>query len=365
MIFHKFLKYLILIPLFMALTKPIHALAPKQIMRNLGLLPRTVEFNQQKKIFKERKTYIYKNKLSFHPQFNLCTSTTDQTDLQREKLKKYIITTKTIQNNPVALSMLIELVKSYLYLTKKLYLIHGLNLALYKLPALTHSPPEIGAYDNDLAILPTEADKIHIPDSMRHITYIHFVIAPIITPLMTPHERKTFKASLEKLWFKDFLYFHKKPTSWGKEFYHQELSKIHILLDEFEARSLEKFGFTRQQPAYQKAILQEMLKHHWLAYSTVYSCPYPTPAKDPAYDAAFYAEPPVALDNYYYALGLYHRIEILASTRLDQEKLSSMKSYHNFFRNIYQKLRPDKDYWSKYNTLRKQHLAVMRLINAI
>jgi|GEM_PF-4082281 len=334
-----------------------HAIAAKHIMRNLGLLSRTVTAKKEEKPFKERSKYHYNQSFSLHNNFTCFTKTI--TDFDHQILSQWIINKHNMNKNPLLLSLVVETIKAHLYNAAMLYKTQGLNLDSHKLPAKFHTKSEIDAYQNEIAILSTEANTIHIPESIRSVVYIDYVIKPILKNFMTAIEKKYFQYLIGKLWFKDTLIFQKKRTLWHFKQYNSYITMLNKILNRIERRQLKKFNLSRQQRKYRQALLKQLIKHHWISYSAVNSCANVTASPDPAYDSNFFAQPSPTYDNYLMAYGLFNQINTLLRQDTDILKIDIIKKYVNFFQGLYLDPKAHHDYWSKLSKAKILHKYVL------
>lgn len=314
------------------------AIKAKQIMRNIGVQPRTVEKANRAEVNEERSQYVYNNE--FHIHKNILCDTQKVMIFDENRLKKLSINHEKINNDPLLFSVTIDIIKAHLETALWLYQKQGVDDKTQKYALRYHTLQEIGAYDKAIAILPTEVNKVHIPDSLRSVIYIDHVIKPIIKKFMSQKELNAFDTLLSILWFKKALVENKDRSLWHYKAYEKRIYDTYKLLDVVEARFLKRYETSRQNMSFEKKTIDQLMEHHWLSYITVNSCALITPSPDRAYDQSYYNEVEATRDNYLMGLGLLKRIKKLSTVYLGGNMSLYLKDYIIFFEQYYQNVRP-------------------------
>ena len=323
-----------------------HAITSKQIMRNLGVPPRSVTESRRKKFVLDRNDNEILNGFHIHADFEC--NTHQLTDFNPKELSAASYITKEIlQNNPLTFSLVIEIIKAHLEIVLKSYYINGINFNLEKHSIRFHNDDELSFYPEDVAIDPTEQAKIYYPDTLRSAAYVYYVMMPFLKSFMTKNEYTDLEKRMSIISFENVLKKQEKRIIWSYKSYQKHIQNVYSILDKMEARHLEKNNISRNNPEFQKKIIDTLLTNHWATFLALRSCDLITPPIDPAYDTNFYYEPPVSRDNYLTGLGIFERIKKLTRIYLfhnqninPDNRLYALQQYFDFFDGIYKTMNP-------------------------
>lgn len=324
------------------------AVTKKQIMRDLGVLPRSMAKLKIKKIKTDRISTSNHKGFRIHQNFvcgikNIISS--NNFDIQQVSEASFIDIEKL--ENPITFSLAIEIIKAYLQSTLELYKKNGIDFDIQRYNVRFHSDDELYAYPDDVALEPEEQGKIYYPDTLRSAAYTYYVILPIIRPLMS----KTYYADLNDLLseasFNKVLRNRKKRTIWYYKDYEALIFRIYTVLDKIEAEFLSQFSLSRENQELQINIILALMNNNWISYLAVRSCDMISVPIDPYYDFNYYYEPTPTRDNYLLGLGLFKRSKLLIQKYIFNQKairqnnnFYSLKEYLDFFDGFYQNLEP-------------------------
>jgi hypothetical protein len=337
-----------------------YSASKKQIMRNLGITPRSIEKKRRSKQKFDRNIVTPHSGFRIHKDFK-CPSTS-LNNLNISAISEASFINREILYDADTFALTIQIINAHLNIALKSYAINGIDLDIQKYAVRFHSDDELIAYPEDIALEPQEPMKIFFPDTLRSAAYINYVILPLLQEFISPDDYRLLKKMMSIITFIDVLKNEKKRKIWHYHDYEKYITATRKFLDHIERNFFKDLKTPRQSVLFQEKIMRTLLTNNWISFLALRSCGFITYPNEPAYDANLYYEATVARDNYLMGLGIFEQFKqktqeyAIHNKAPDNDTHRAIQRYIQFFNHFYGTIEPPETDSLPFVDIRRLHI---------